>query len=193
MSSIRKISIITTVLAIFAATSFPLAAQEDKDLAAWILQDVPQRSALCVHLGIRDGKLTTDLSAGGQNLVNGFTTDADILKRARAHIRSKNLYGMVSVEKAAASQLPHSDNLVNLVVVDQLRNMLENGLTLSEVLRVLAPQGVAWIGESATGKQPPLSTKELQGILDTAKLANVRIVERNGTWARLEKTSAEEH
>jgi outer membrane protein assembly factor BamB len=185
--SIRPISVILAIFASIVVATCPAAAQEDKDLAAWILQDVPQRSALCVHLGIRDGKLTTALSAGGRNLVNGFTADVEILKRARTHIRSKNLYGMVSVEKAAAGKLPHSDNLVNLVVVDQLRDVLEQGLTLAEVLRVLAPQGVAWIGESATSGQPPLSVKEMKGILETAKLASVRIVERNGIWARLEK------
>ena len=138
------------VMAANAIAMFPTMAQETGDLAATILQDVRQRSALCVHLGIRDGKLTTALSAEGRNLVNGFTTDPATLKKARTHIRSKNLYGVVSVEKAPVKTLPHADNLVNLIVVDQLREMLKQGLTIDEILRVLAPQGVAWIGERSS-------------------------------------------
>ncbi len=187
MQFIRQATVVIAALATTVIATCPASGQTEKKLAAWILQDVPQRSALCIHLGIRDGTLTTALSAGGRNLVNGFTADTAVLKRARTHIRSKNLYGMVSVEKAAVSKLPHSDNLVNLVVIDQLRDMLKQGLTLTEVLRVLAPQGVAWIGESATGGQAPLSVKEMKEILEEAKLADVRIVERNGIWARLEK------
>jgi len=175
------------VMAVNAIAMFPTMAQETGDLAATILQDVRQRSALCVHLGIRDGKLTTALSAEGRNLVNGFTTDPATLKKARTHIRSKNLYGVVSVEKAPVKTLPHADNLVNLIVVDQLREMLKQGLTIDEILRVLAPQGVAWIGERSSDGQPPLVAKELQSILKETKLANIRIIERNGIWARLEK------
>ena len=124
MSIIRTSSVIMAVMAANAIAMLSTMAQETGDLAATILQDVRQRSALCVHLGVRDGKLTSALSAGGKNLVNGFSADAAVIKVARTHIRAMNLYGIISVEQRAGNQLPHSDSMVNLVVADQLAHLV---------------------------------------------------------------------
>ena len=43
-------------------------------------------------------------------------------------------------------RLPYTDNLVNLIVADNLGK-----LSMSEVMRVLAPNGVALIGGKKTG------------------------------------------
>ncbi|MFP6619772.1 MAG: PQQ-binding-like beta-propeller repeat protein, partial [Pirellulaceae bacterium] len=156
-------------------------------LAERILADVSQRSALCVHLGVRDGKLTSALSAGGKNLVNGFSADARVVKVARTHIRALNLYGIISVEQRAGNQLPHSNNLVNLVVADQLGHLVKEGLDGAEVLRVLSPGGVAWLGESVPGEPGTLSAQGLKKWLDQAGIKGYRIIEKDGIWARLEK------
>jgi outer membrane protein assembly factor BamB len=51
------------------------------------------------------------------------------------------LYGQVSVDRWDGKHLPYVDNLVNLVVADEL-----DAAAMSEVMRVLCPEGVALIG-----------------------------------------------
>ena len=176
-------SLLASMLAIVPAR----ATAAVQPLAERILEDVSQRSALCVHLGVRDGKLTSALSAGGKNLVNGFSADAAAIKVARTHIRAMNLYGIISVEQRAGNQLPHSDSMVNLVVADQLAHLVQEGLDVTEVLRVLSPGGVAWLGESVPGNPGTLSAQGLKKWLDQAGIKNYRIIEKDGIWARLEK------
>jgi outer membrane protein assembly factor BamB len=55
-------------------------------------------------------------------------------------VRSRGLSGRVSVEAWTTKTLPHADNLVNLVVVEE-----DGGVPMSEIMRVLAPRGVAYV------------------------------------------------
>ncbi|MHC4917384.1 MAG: outer membrane protein assembly factor BamB family protein, partial [Planctomycetota bacterium] len=96
------------------------------------------KAGLCVHLGVTDGKLTAELSSGGKLVVHGLAADAASVEKARKHIQSKGLYGKVSVERSDMKQLPHADNLVNLVVVSGAGGQVSG----EEIARVLAPGGV---------------------------------------------------
>ena len=115
-----------------------LAAPADE--AAQILQAAGVRGGLVVHLGCGDGKLTAALYASDAYIVHGLDADAKNVDAARAHIQSLGLYGKVSAEQWAGGGLPYIDNLVNLLVAEDL------GKTpMEEVLRVLAPGGVAYV------------------------------------------------
>ena len=72
--------------------------------------------------------------------VHGLDSDAKNIEQARKHIQSLNLYGKVSVEQWDGERLPYIDNLVNLLVSERLIDVPTN-----EVLRVLVPNGVAYI------------------------------------------------
>ena len=112
-------------------------------LARQILKDTGVTGGLIVHLGCGDGQLTAALlpqEAGDRFLVQGLDADAKKVEAAREHIRSLGLYGKVSAEQWSAGRLPYVDNLVNLVVVEDL-----GGVPLDEVMRVLAPLGVAYV------------------------------------------------
>jgi len=108
------------------------------------------RGGLVVHVGCGDGKLTAALGAKGGYLVHGLDSDPARVEAAREHIRSLGLYGKVSVAALEAQTLPYADNSVNLVVIGQ-------GVTMrdGEVLRVLAPRGVALIGGCKLTKPVP--------------------------------------
>ncbi|NQU22362.1 MAG: PQQ-binding-like beta-propeller repeat protein [Candidatus Nealsonbacteria bacterium] len=113
--------------------------------AEHLLQAAGVSGGLIVHLGCGDGKLTADLRAGDACLVQGLDSDPRRIEQARAHIRSIGLQGTVSVVAFDGRRMPYIDNLVNLVVADEL------GLvSMDEVLRVLAPRGVAMIGGKKT-------------------------------------------
>jgi outer membrane protein assembly factor BamB len=115
--------------------------------AKQILDMAGIKGGLIVHLGCGDGKLTAALHVNDSCIVQGL--DADVTA-ARQTIQSLGLYGKVSAEPWAGQRLPYVDNLVNLVVADNLGK-----LPMTEVLRVLAPNGVALIGGKKIVKPRP--------------------------------------
>ena len=136
------------------------------------------QGGLVVHLGCGDGRLTAalweaasrepraasdaapKLGAGSSKLaasllVQGLDTDPGNIEKAREHIRPKGLYGKVSVNTFDGEHLPYVDNLVNLLVADELGDV-----PMAEVMRVLAPLGVAMIGSRKTVKPWPAEIDE---------------------------------
>jgi outer membrane protein assembly factor BamB len=98
---------------------------------------------LVIHVGCGNGELTAALCANDSYVVHGLDANAKNIDAARKHIRAIGLYGKVSVEQWTGKRLPYADNLANLVVSQNL-----GGVPMAEVLRVLAPNGVAYV-ESA--------------------------------------------
>jgi arylsulfatase A-like enzyme/outer membrane protein assembly factor BamB len=108
--------------------------------AGQILDAAGVAGGLVVHLNCGDGKLTAAMHADDSFAVHGLDADAANVAAARKHIQSRGLYGRVSVEQLSGKRLPYVDNLVNLVVAENL-----GGVPISEVLRVLVPNGVAYL------------------------------------------------
>jgi len=123
--------------------------------AKHILDAAGVKGGLIVHVGCGDGTLTAALRAGDGYLVHGLDADAANIAKARATIRSQGLYGPVSVDQLRGGRLPYADNLVNLVVAKDL-----GGVSMDEVLRVLVPNGVAYIGGTKTVKPRPTDMGE---------------------------------
>jgi outer membrane protein assembly factor BamB len=118
------------------------ASSAERDRARQILDNTNVKGGLIVHLGCGDGKLTAALHANDSYLVQGLDADPRNVERARGHIRSLGLYGKVSIDLWSGGYLPYIDNLVNLVVAENL-----GGVPIEEVVRVLVPEGVAYIKE----------------------------------------------
>ncbi len=105
---------------------------------------------LIVHLGCGDGTQSIALHGNDRCLVHGLDTDAGNVAKARHYVCSKGLYGRVSVAEFDGRRLPYVDNLVNLLVADELGDV-----PMAEVMRVLAPYGVALIDGKKTVKPYP--------------------------------------
>ncbi|KKK74092.1 hypothetical protein LCGC14_2887240, partial [marine sediment metagenome] len=116
------------------------AGSAEDALAVEILNATGVKGGLIVHLGCGDGKLTAALRANDSYLVHGLDADAKNVAKAREHIRSRKGYPNVSVDQWAKDRLPYIDNLVNLLVAEDLGK-----IPRAEVLRVLAPDGVAYV------------------------------------------------
>ncbi len=110
------------------------------DLARRILEATGVKGGLVVHLGCGDGKLTAALRASDRYTVHGLEADPAKVAEARSHLHSLGIYGPVSVERHAGSVLPYTDNLINLVVVQDAGKV-----PMEEVMRVLVPEGVACV------------------------------------------------
>jgi len=106
-----------------------------------ILKATGLKGGLVVHIGCGDGKLTAALHAGESFIVHGLDADARNVQLARDYLRSLGCYGSgVSIEMLTGQSLPYADNLVNLVVSEGLGRV-----PMDEVMRVLAPHGIAYI------------------------------------------------
>jgi outer membrane protein assembly factor BamB len=113
-----------------------------------ILDATGIKGGLIVHIGCGDGRLTAALCADESYLVHGLDRDAANVEKTRAYIQSIGKYGSVSLDRFDGGRLPYVDNLVNLVVAEDL-----DDTSMDEVMRVLAPHGVAYIKENGEWKK----------------------------------------
>ncbi|MHC4168514.1 MAG: outer membrane protein assembly factor BamB family protein, partial [Planctomycetota bacterium] len=98
------------------------------------------KGGLVVHLARGGAASAADFLLNDSFLVHGLCRNKAAVARARAHIKKKDLYGKVSVQYWEKDYLPYADNIVNLLVAESLVNV-----SREEVMRVLAPVGVAYI------------------------------------------------
>ena len=116
------------------------ASQSPSGAAKQILEATGIKGGLIVQLGCGDGRLTAALRANDSYMVHALDGSESSVAKARDYIQSLKLYGAVSVELWRGGGLPYIDNLVNLVVSDKPLDV-----SMDEVMRVLAPNGVAYI------------------------------------------------
>ncbi len=122
-----------------------LKAAAPLEAAQAILAESGIRGGLVVHVGCGDGKLTAALRADEGFLVHGLDRDEAAVAGARRHIRSLGLYGAVAVEQFDGKCLPYTDNLVNLLVIED-----PDAVSAEQRDRVLAPEGVAMVRRGDT-------------------------------------------
>ena len=135
-------------------------------LAKRILDATGVKGGLVVHVACGDGKLTAALRANDSYIVHGLDASEKNVAAARKHIQSLKLYGPVSVRLWDGAALPYADNLVNLLVAEDLGKPGAPGM--AEVMRVLAPLGVAYIGGKKTVKPRPKEIDEWSHFLHDA-------------------------
>ena len=136
-----------SICLVIALSLLPRAKAQEQ-LAGRILEATGIKGGLVVHVGCGDGKLTAALCADDGYLVHGLDTEAEDVEKAREYIQSLGLYGNVSIERWNDNTLPYTDNLVNLLVSQE---PLE--VTRDEILRVLAPNGVAYLKKEGLWKK----------------------------------------
>jgi len=133
---------LTWMVIALAVMVHPLMAAGDREpaeVARQIYQATGVRGGLVVHLGCGDGTLTAALKMGDGFRVHGLDRDPDAVDRARHYVQSIGTYGPVAIDLLRGNQLPYADNLVNLMVAEDTR-----GISETELMRVLAPGGVAY-------------------------------------------------
>ena len=135
-------SMLWMAVAILFVSAVMAQAGEEADA---ILEAAGSEGGLIVHVGCGDGVLTAELRTGDNYIVQGLDRSAANIEKARDHIRSLGLYGVVSANRFDGKHLPYVDNLVNLVVAEDL-----GGVPLDEIMRVLAPLGIAYFKNGET-------------------------------------------
>jgi len=108
------------------------------------------QGGIVVHLNCGDGKATAEMASNNDCLIHGLDKDPGKISKAREYLRSKDLYGRVSVARYDGKSLPYGDNVINLLIADSLGDV-----PLEEVMRVLTPKGTAIVGGKKTIKPWP--------------------------------------
>ncbi len=108
--------------------------------ATKILDATGISGGLVVHVGCGNGKLTAALGANDYLVVHGLAENQQSVNTARTHIKSRGLYGKVSVQKFTGDSLPYIDNLVNLLICEK-----PGRISMQEIMRVLVPNGIAYL------------------------------------------------
>ena len=142
-------------LSMSACRSSPSSLEGAPDSARALVEASGIKGGLVVVIGCDDPALLADLRGAGPYLVNGLDRDPEKVAAARTNLREKKLYGPVAVSQLRGTQLPYVDNLVNLVVSKNL-----GSVAMAEVMRVLAPGGVAYIDGKKTVKPRPKEIDE---------------------------------
>ena len=166
----------------------------EQNLARSILDSAGIKAGLCVHLGCTDGRLAAELARDRKIVVHGLSSGQISVEKARQYLQSQDICGQVSVEVCRGGakaqrykRLPYADNLVNLVVADDLPEILELGGSIDEIMRVLCPYGVAFVGQRAGVGGAALSEAELRAVLKNTGAGKIKIINQGGIWARIEK------
>ncbi len=130
----------STALACLAVVLLAGVTSAEPITAEAIYRATGVQGGLVVHLGCGDGSLTAALRADERYLVQGLDADPANVAKARQLLQAKGLYGSVSIHRLAGSELPFVDGVVRLVVASE-----PGTVTAEEILRVLAPEGVAYV------------------------------------------------
>ncbi|MFH1918618.1 MAG: PQQ-binding-like beta-propeller repeat protein [Planctomycetota bacterium] len=133
-------------LAVLIVTCLPVVGWADP--AEEILTQAGVPGGLVVHVGCGDGTLTAALGEREGYLVHGLDVNPNHVAAARKHIQAVGLYGKVAADTFSGRRLPYVENLVNLVVSEDLGDV-----PMSEVMRVLAPNGVAYLKDGGQWKR----------------------------------------
>jgi len=130
----------------------PPAQSAAGESARQVLEAAGLEAGLIVHLHCGDARWTSALATGNRCVIQGLDADPRNVEEAREHIKSLGLYGRVSIHAFDGEHLPYVDNLVNLIVAEEL-----GAVSMDEVMRTLAPLGVAYVrqGEAWTKTVKP--------------------------------------
>ncbi|NOZ24409.1 MAG: PQQ-binding-like beta-propeller repeat protein [Planctomycetes bacterium] len=143
---------------------------------------------ICVVLGREDTNLAVALSKEGKFFVQALYSDNTPVDKAREAIRSAGADGQVSAEQSGCARLPYAENLINILVVDSYPTLKKSGLSIEELLRVLAPLGSMYFADSGSsaGADAPW-VKELTAKLRSCGIDNAKVMTDAGTWVKATK------
>jgi len=113
------------------------------------------KGGLVVYIGDAETEFLAGLRVNDSYLVQGLIVERR-LRETRDAIAERGLTGKVTVDKLDNPILPYVDNLVNLLI-DESETL---GIKREEILRVLAPGGVAIVDGEKIVKPVPANTDD---------------------------------
>ncbi|MHC4504053.1 MAG: outer membrane protein assembly factor BamB family protein, partial [Planctomycetota bacterium] len=115
-----------------------------------VLEHAGRRDGLCVVVNPPDAARIIGIAEKSDFVVHAIHRDAAAVERMREAADGRGIYGRASVLHAATDRLPYVENLVNVLMVHGAHDLLRRGVTVRELLRVVAPYGAAWLECAST-------------------------------------------
>ena len=135
-----------------SAASAEASAAANQTLADQVIRQIGVPRGICVILGDGQGHLALQLARQSELLLYLQMPDAKAVEVARRAVDAAGFYGdRIYVEEGPLAQLHLADNLADALVA------IAGGAKVpeAEALRVLRPQGKAWLGEREVLKPFP--------------------------------------
>ena len=156
------------------------AAEPAGELAGFIQRSAGLDAGMALVVNDADGRLTAALAKGNRLTVQGCTWDDKSVQPSRAALLAAGVADRASIANIEADALPYADNLVNLLVSASWGS---RPLEIAEVVRVLAPEGIAIIGNDANHA----ATAGLEAKLKQAGAKDIKVLARKG-WLQFSKS-----
>ena len=159
-------------------------------LAERILAAAGTDKGFCVDLGAGDGRLALAVLRNSNFFVHALETDHKRVEAVRRKLETSGLYARrTAAEKAALSRLPYPDYCANLVIRGDLFAEGPRGLSWKELVRILRPGGLAYVGQPAGAGKPglKLAAARLRAELTRAGVKDFRIIAKDGVWAAIRR------
>ena len=154
-----------------------LEAADARATAETLLSFEGLRPGLCVHIGGSDGELPAELAVAGKYHVHCLASDRTSVENIRRYAVTRDLYGQVVVDHSLLNRLPYPDNLVNVLVVGDFAALQQEGLTVKEIMRVVAPYSSALLDNAPA---------DIRQIVSWAGYEDAGI-RRQGSWTQITK------
>jgi outer membrane protein assembly factor BamB len=165
---------LTATLIAFACL-LPASVRADvAETAAQMVRTSGASGGICSIVGPPDANLALAIAKQGRFVVHCLAPDAKACDTMRKAIRASGLYGTVSADVLSGNELPYTDNLVNMLVISD-----GSRIPKDEFLRVLVPNGAAFVGSEKIVKPWPKDIDEWTHYLhgaDGNPVANDRVV-----------------
>ncbi len=174
-------NLLASCIALFVfCGSFALAA-DGADWAAYAVKTAEADQGLCLVVDPADGASVAAVAKASRLYVQGCTWESKNIQTSRDTISKAGLADRASMAWIEADFLPYADNLINLVVC---ANWGHKPVALEEVVRVLAPGGMAILGNDGNAA----ATDGLEAKLKQAGVKQFKALDRKG-WISFVKSA----
>lgn len=184
--SIRFALIGLVGLTLSSAQAEPSAWPIEKFLDG-IYEEAGFEKGLAVVLGAQDSDIADELAGPDDFLVHLLEADPAAAATLQTNWKGDDRIGTrLLVEPWTGDRLPHTDNLIDLVLSTHLSSEGLSNLRFEDIVRVLRPGGLAVLG-SRSGSDKPASAEDLRGWIPQGAESQCDIAEDDtGTfvWVR---------
>lgn len=186
MSMPRTIRLIVTILYCAVWTTVALDQTSADNLATYCLGQLARVGGVASVPLSTDGTLARALLMKSSMSVHAMCGQSNQLGAIRSTAESgAGATARLYVEPGSPGALPYSSNFIDLVIVNGLTSADLSTVSRDEILRVLSPGGMAFIGR-AVSEGAGLTTSALQTWAGASSAISVQ-TNANGTWAIVTK------
>ncbi len=167
-------------------TDRPSGARGATNIARVIASKLRWNKGVGLDVGPGDARLAMAMARSTDLTIHCVEPDWDVVRKLRQDVDAAGMYGArILVQHGRLNQLDYPSRSANLVICgDQFTHGLR-GRDAREIYRVLSPNGIALVGQSAAAARRGnvLTRGQLEDWLKNSDIKTYEIMESDGVWA----------